>query len=70
MRVQEGYTCDCFEGFQLDMARMACVGKFSNSDSAWEAAWPMAHFGAARLNRTAGEPTAAPYWGAQHQVRW
>ncbi|KAF6351732.1 latent transforming growth factor beta binding protein 2 [Rhinolophus ferrumequinum] len=25
VRVQEGYTCDCFEGFQLDMAQMACV---------------------------------------------
>lgn len=28
VRVQEGYTCDCFEGFQLDAAHMACVGKF------------------------------------------
>ncbi|XP_030687585.2 latent-transforming growth factor beta-binding protein 2 isoform X5 [Globicephala melas] len=25
VRVQEGYTCDCFEGFQLDTANMACV---------------------------------------------
>ncbi|XP_045679202.1 latent-transforming growth factor beta-binding protein 2 isoform X2 [Phyllostomus hastatus] len=25
VRVQEGYTCDCFEGFHLDMAHMACV---------------------------------------------
>ncbi|KAM6202656.1 latent-transforming growth factor beta-binding protein 2 [Rhynchocyon petersi] len=25
VRVQEGYTCDCFEGFQLDTAHMACV---------------------------------------------
>ncbi|XP_023989204.1 latent-transforming growth factor beta-binding protein 2 isoform X1 [Physeter macrocephalus] len=25
VRVQEGYTCDCFEGFQLDTADMACV---------------------------------------------
>uniref|UniRef100_A0A8D0HNQ8 Latent-transforming growth factor beta-binding protein 1 n=1 Tax=Sphenodon punctatus TaxID=8508 RepID=A0A8D0HNQ8_SPHPU len=25
VRVQEGYTCDCFDGFQLDMTRMACV---------------------------------------------
>ncbi|XP_054987016.1 latent-transforming growth factor beta-binding protein 2 [Sorex araneus] len=25
VRVQEGYTCDCFEGFQLDMAQLACV---------------------------------------------
>lgn len=28
VRVREGYTCDCFEGFQLDTAHMACVGKF------------------------------------------
>ncbi|XP_064411873.1 latent-transforming growth factor beta-binding protein 1 isoform X3 [Latimeria chalumnae] len=25
VRVQEGYTCDCFDGYHLDMARMACV---------------------------------------------
>uniref|UniRef100_A0A8D2C2J1 Latent-transforming growth factor beta-binding protein 2 n=1 Tax=Sus scrofa TaxID=9823 RepID=A0A8D2C2J1_PIG len=25
VRVREGYTCDCFEGFQLDTAQMACV---------------------------------------------
>ncbi|XP_008122604.2 latent-transforming growth factor beta-binding protein 2 isoform X1 [Anolis carolinensis] len=25
VRVQEGYTCDCFDGFQLDLIRMACV---------------------------------------------
>ncbi|KAJ7410241.1 Latent-transforming growth factor beta-binding protein 2 [Willisornis vidua] len=25
VRVQEGYTCDCFDGFRLDMTRMACV---------------------------------------------
>ncbi|XP_014639891.1 PREDICTED: latent-transforming growth factor beta-binding protein 2 isoform X1 [Ceratotherium simum simum] len=25
VRVREGYTCDCFEGFQLDTAHMACV---------------------------------------------
>uniref|UniRef100_K9J3Z9 Latent-transforming growth factor beta-binding protein 2 n=1 Tax=Desmodus rotundus TaxID=9430 RepID=K9J3Z9_DESRO len=25
VRVREGYTCDCFDGFQLDMAQMACV---------------------------------------------
>ncbi|OWK64160.1 Latent-transforming growth factor beta-binding protein 2 [Lonchura striata] len=25
VRVPEGYTCDCFDGFRLDMARMACV---------------------------------------------
>ncbi|GAA6078877.1 latent-transforming growth factor beta-binding protein 1 isoform X1, partial [Tachysurus ichikawai] len=26
VRVQKGYTCDCFDGFTLDMSRMACVG--------------------------------------------
>uniref|UniRef100_A0A8C5SXV6 TB domain-containing protein n=1 Tax=Laticauda laticaudata TaxID=8630 RepID=A0A8C5SXV6_LATLA len=25
VRVQEGYTCDCFDGFQLDLKLMACV---------------------------------------------
>ncbi|XP_004582781.2 latent-transforming growth factor beta-binding protein 1 isoform X1 [Ochotona princeps] len=25
VRVQEGYTCDCFDGYHLDMARMTCV---------------------------------------------
>uniref|UniRef100_A0A7N4P5Q2 Latent-transforming growth factor beta-binding protein 4 n=1 Tax=Sarcophilus harrisii TaxID=9305 RepID=A0A7N4P5Q2_SARHA len=25
IRVPEGYTCDCFEGYRLDMTRMACV---------------------------------------------
>ncbi|XP_064173266.1 latent-transforming growth factor beta-binding protein 1 isoform X1 [Anguilla rostrata] len=25
VRVQEGYTCDCFHGYTLDMSRMACV---------------------------------------------
>ncbi|XP_036769090.2 latent-transforming growth factor beta-binding protein 2 isoform X4 [Manis pentadactyla] len=25
VRVREGYTCDCFEGFQLDTAHMVCV---------------------------------------------
>ncbi|KAL8169175.1 UNVERIFIED_CONTAM: hypothetical protein K2H54_039311, partial [Gekko kuhli] len=25
VRVQEGYTCDCFDGFRLDLIRMACV---------------------------------------------
>lgn len=27
VRVQEGYTCDCFAGFTLDLSRMACVGR-------------------------------------------
>uniref|UniRef100_G3NCA3 Latent transforming growth factor beta binding protein 1 n=1 Tax=Gasterosteus aculeatus aculeatus TaxID=481459 RepID=G3NCA3_GASAC len=25
VRVQEGYTCDCFDGYTLDLSRMACV---------------------------------------------
>ncbi|XP_067848101.1 latent-transforming growth factor beta-binding protein 2-like [Heptranchias perlo] len=25
VRVREGYTCDCFDGFELDMAKMTCV---------------------------------------------
>uniref|UniRef100_A0AAY5EAH0 Latent transforming growth factor beta binding protein 1 n=1 Tax=Electrophorus electricus TaxID=8005 RepID=A0AAY5EAH0_ELEEL len=25
VRVQEGFTCDCFDGYTLDMSRMACV---------------------------------------------
>ncbi|NWU93237.1 LTBP2 protein, partial [Upupa epops] len=25
VRVREGFTCDCFDGFQLDMTHMACV---------------------------------------------
>nr|XP_020649533.1 latent-transforming growth factor beta-binding protein 2 isoform X1 [Pogona vitticeps] len=25
VRVQEGYTCDCFDGFRLDLILMACV---------------------------------------------
>lgn len=40
VRVREGYTCDCFEGFQLDMAHMACVGEFGVSGSARDADWP------------------------------
>ncbi|XP_061547020.1 latent-transforming growth factor beta-binding protein 1 isoform X4 [Phycodurus eques] len=25
VRVQEGYTCECFDGYTLDMPRMACI---------------------------------------------
>ncbi|XP_066527076.1 latent-transforming growth factor beta-binding protein 1 isoform X2 [Hoplias malabaricus] len=25
VRVQEGYTCDCFDGYTLDSSRMACI---------------------------------------------
>lgn len=31
VRVQEGYTCDCFDGYTLDMSRMACVGEREQS---------------------------------------
>ncbi len=27
VRVQEGYTCDCFDGYTLDLSRMACIGE-------------------------------------------
>uniref|UniRef100_W5NB98 Latent-transforming growth factor beta-binding protein 1 n=1 Tax=Lepisosteus oculatus TaxID=7918 RepID=W5NB98_LEPOC len=26
IRVSEGYTCDCYDGYQLDMTNMACIG--------------------------------------------
>nr|XP_046257483.1 latent-transforming growth factor beta-binding protein 1 isoform X2 [Scatophagus argus] len=25
VRVQEGFTCDCFDGYSLDLSRMACI---------------------------------------------
>uniref|UniRef100_H3BHF5 Latent-transforming growth factor beta-binding protein 2 n=1 Tax=Latimeria chalumnae TaxID=7897 RepID=H3BHF5_LATCH len=25
VRVREGYTCDCFDGFELDLTKMACI---------------------------------------------
>lgn len=31
VRVQEGYTCDCFDGYTLDMSRMACIGEQQQS---------------------------------------
>lgn len=40
VRVREGYTCDCFEGFQLDAAHMACVGKLRGMELS---SWPTAH---------------------------
>lgn len=60
MRVWEGYTCDCFDGFQLDMTRMACVGEW-RPGPAWglpgaaagavRAAWPWHPLVAAALWR-------------------
>lgn len=26
VRVREGYTCDCFDGYEFDLKKMACVG--------------------------------------------
>lgn len=26
VRVREGYTCDCFDGYELDLNKMACIG--------------------------------------------
>ncbi|CAB1330915.1 unnamed protein product, partial [Coregonus sp. 'balchen'] len=28
VRVREGYTCDCFDGYELDLTKMACIGRF------------------------------------------
>lgn len=27
VRVPEGFTCDCFDGYRLDITRMSCVGE-------------------------------------------
>lgn len=27
VRVREGYTCDCFDGYELNLSKMACIGK-------------------------------------------
>lgn len=26
VRVREGYTCDCFDGYEFDLKKMACIG--------------------------------------------
>ena len=31
VRVREGYTCDCFDGYELDLNKMACIGRFSSN---------------------------------------
>lgn len=28
IRVAEGYTCDCYQGYELDMTTMTCIGTF------------------------------------------
>ncbi|KAI3363428.1 hypothetical protein L3Q82_011574 [Scortum barcoo] len=36
VRVQEGYTCDCFDGYTLDLSHMACIGyKLAGSLDVW-----------------------------------
>lgn len=25
--MREGYTCDCFDGYELDLNKMACIGR-------------------------------------------
>lgn len=42
VRVPEGFTCDCFDGYRLDMTRMACVGEGTGWDQ--------------RLRREGGSP--------------
>lgn len=27
VRVREGYTCDCFDGYEFDLSKMACTGE-------------------------------------------
>lgn len=27
VRVREGYTCDCFDGYEFDLSKMACIGE-------------------------------------------
>lgn len=34
VRVQEGYTCDCFDGYTLDLSRMTCIGRRPNTHTA------------------------------------
>lgn len=43
VRVQEGYTCDCFDGFALDLSRMACVGKTGAARACCGGKLPRAH---------------------------
>lgn len=54
VRVREGYTCDCFDGFQLDMTRMACVGEWRPGPA------PGLPGGAAGAVRAAGPPRSLP----------
>lgn len=31
VRVREGYTCDCFDGYEFDLSKMACTGELANT---------------------------------------
>lgn len=33
IRVAEGYTCDCYQGYELDMTSMTCTGAVSGGGS-------------------------------------
>lgn len=79
VRVQEGYTCDCFEGFQLDMAHMACVGKFSLGAAMpgqhrclpeGKSDWPLLTLGMDAQLNSGPSSTVAPSEAAQRQVGW
>lgn len=71
VRVREGYTCDCFEGFQLDMAHMACVGEFRVRGVRQGRSGPGGSVQKSQTSprltldttklRVAGKPTAAPW---------
>lgn len=37
VRVREGYTCDCFDGYELDLGKMACIGGFHTADRGGDA---------------------------------
>lgn len=27
--MREGYTCDCFDGYEFDLSKMACIGELA-----------------------------------------
>uniref|UniRef100_A0A3Q2QVD3 Latent-transforming growth factor beta-binding protein 1 n=1 Tax=Fundulus heteroclitus TaxID=8078 RepID=A0A3Q2QVD3_FUNHE len=35
VRVREGYTCDCFDGYELNLDKMACIGGFFPPQHLW-----------------------------------
>lgn len=64
VRVREGYTCDCFDGFQLDMTRMACMGERGRASS-WGSLAPHPLAAAALWRSWPGQlPEESPFPGA------